>query len=181
MVLNRFDTLIAMVEAGEGDRDCSVFCAACVSTATRRHEPADQPDRAHRVLPDSKSRPRTLAGGRRIHNVPARLHSAMGRTRWRAIDSRSPGTARRFFNVTEVHGRTDCRPWSESEAAGPSTDTSSSPPQLRAAFTCGRLNRAVRDPCAAETPQRAPHVAIRCQTATAAPSQVILRLSGSRC
>ena len=64
--------------SGRRDRDCSVFRPAGVSAPTRRHEPADQPDRARRLPPDSKSGPQALSSGGRIHHIPAGLHRSMG-------------------------------------------------------------------------------------------------------
>ena len=57
-----------MVEAGEGTGHCSVLRTPCLSAPARGHEPADRPDGACGLLPDSESR---VPSGS-IHSVSCR-------------------------------------------------------------------------------------------------------------
>jgi len=84
--VNHLDTLIALVEAGEGAGIVSAVYVARLSVQKRSHDPPRQSRRAGGLLSDSRPRPEAVRSRRRILHIPAGLHRALGRTCRRSIN-----------------------------------------------------------------------------------------------
>jgi LysR substrate binding domain-containing protein len=85
MVLNRFDTIVGMVEAGQGTAIVPSYAQPVCQHRRVVMSRLNESDRPNRVLSDSESREETAASRRGVRDVLAGVHCPMGGARRPAL------------------------------------------------------------------------------------------------